>query len=259
MASSSLNEAGTGFYAIILAAGRGKRMRDESLPDEFPKVLRTVLGRPMVSWVADAVRDAGISDISVIVGLGADQVSRTLGDGHSYIVQGEQHGSGHAVACAAESLDSRGGHALVLCGDSPLFTTGTIRSLMETHVESGAAASLTSAVLRDPTGYGRIKRAANGQIVGVVEQKCATPEERAIREINGGAYAFDSDWLWDSIGSMRRNEAGELNLTDMVRIAVSQGKPVASIRVLPDEIQGVNTPDELIRVEAVLRRRIAAG
>jgi len=245
----------TDFYAIILAAGKGKRMRDEEAPAEFPKVLRQASGRPLIAYVIQTLKSVGVDDINIIIGFGADYVRDALGSGYRYIMQHEQQGSGHAVHCAKETLGIRPGHAIIMCGDSPLFTPGTITSLKECHISSGATITLVSAVLSDPTGYGRIKRLPTGEISGVVEEKCATPEEKSIQEINGGAYAFDSAWLWENIGQMERNEAGELNLTDLVRVATNQGKKIEAVKVEPEEVMGVNTPADLKAVEKILDSR----
>lgn len=243
------------YYAIILAAGRGKRMRDESLPAEFPKVLRQVKGRALVDYVVHALHGAGIADITLIVGFGADYVRREMGDTFAYALQTEQRGSGHAVASAKSLLDGREGSAIVMCGDSPLFTAATISRLKDHHSSTGATITLVSAVLDDPTGYGRIKRDEMGRITGIVEEKCASPEEKSILEINGGALAFDSHWLWKNIHLIQTNEAGELNLTDLVRVAISQGRLVAAVECLAEEVMGVNTPDDLRNAEKVLAGR----
>lgn len=245
----------TDFYAIILAAGKGKRMRDEKAPAEFPKVLRQASERPLISYVISALSDAGIDDINIIVGFGADYVKSALGGGYRYILQNEQLGSGHAVICAKDELGEISGHAIIMCGDSPLFTPGTILSLKDQHLASGAAITLVSAALDDPTGYGRIKRLSSGEITGIVEEKCVTTEEKSIHEINGGAYAFDSKWLWENIGRMERNEAGELNLTDLVRVAIAQGKKVEAVSVPPEEVMGANTPSDLQAIEDILESR----
>lgn len=244
------------FYAIILAAGKGKRMRDESAPAEFPKVLRRACGRPLISYVIDTLNSSGISDINIIVGFGADYVRRELGESYHYILQSEQLGSGHAVLCAKDTLDDRGGHAIIMCGDSPLFTPKTISSLMSHHASSGAVITMISAELDNPTGYGRIKRDESGEITGVVEEKCASDAEKSIREINGGAYAFDSCWLWENIEKMERNEAGEMNLTDLVRVAVSQGRVVEAVPAALEEVFGANTPEDLLRVEEIIKSRL---
>lgn len=244
------------FYAIILAAGRGKRMRDEATPAEFPKVLRQAAERPLIGYVIDALRGAGVDDINIIVGFGAEQVKAALGEEFDYILQPEQLGSGHAVACGKDMLSGRGGHAIIMCGDSPLFTPETLRKLKDHHKHTDATITLVSATLDDPTGYGRIKRSPDGRISGVVEEKCASPEEKTIREINGGAYAFDSEWLWTNIHRIEVNEAGELNLTDLVRIAIADGLTVEAVPTAPEEVMGVNTPANLAEVESILRTRM---
>ncbi|MBI2843284.1 MAG: NTP transferase domain-containing protein [Armatimonadetes bacterium] len=243
----------TNFYAIVLAAGKGKRMRDEAAPPELPKVLREVCGRPLIAYVLDVLRAVGILDISLIVGFGADHVRQALGEDFNYIVQDEQLGSGHAVACAKAALSARGGHVVIMCGDSPAFRPATISTLMEHHVSAGAAITLISTMLDDPTGYGRIKRNPSGEIVAVVEEKCASPDEKSINEINGGAYAFDSNWLWENIDRIERNEAGELNLTDLVRVAIHQRRRVEAVPACAEDVMGVNTPDDLRRVQEIVR------
>ncbi len=243
------------FYALILAAGKGTRMKDEKAPPEFPKVLRLACGRSLVSYVIDSLKDAGVNNISLIVGFGADYVRSALGSDFHYVVQPEQRGSGHAVLCARDDFNKRKGGVIVSCGDSPLFTAATISTLMKHHASSGAVIALVSAILDVPTGYGRIMRDTSGEIVRIVEEKCASSEEKSINEVNGGAYAFDSEWLWANINQMERNEAGEMNLTDLVRIATEQGKPISAIAADPHEIMGVNTPDDLRTVEQILRDR----
>jgi bifunctional UDP-N-acetylglucosamine pyrophosphorylase/glucosamine-1-phosphate N-acetyltransferase len=145
-----------------------------------------------------------------------------------------------------------------MCGDSPLFTGETVRRMIEKHVNENAAVTLTTATLTDPFGYGRIVRDATGAIRAIVEERCASDDQRLIREANGGAYVFDSRRLFDNIDKMRLNEAGECNLTDMVRVFIEQGYVVTSIECDPVELAGVNTVDELRRAEEVLRNRQCA-
>jgi len=209
----------------------------------------------MISWVLDALRGAGIEDITIIVGLGAEQVRQALGSGYRYILQPEQLGSGHAVACAAQELAGRTGTALVMCGDSPLFTASTIKSLAGSLLKDRARIALASAVIDDPTGYGRIVRDASGRIVRIAEDKGASASEKAIKEVNGGCYAFDSEWLWANIGRIERNAAGELNLTDLVRVAITDGEIVTAAPCEPKEILGVNRPEDLRVVEELLGMR----
>ncbi|OFX16117.1 MAG: hypothetical protein A2Z18_05390 [Armatimonadetes bacterium RBG_16_58_9] len=262
---------------LVLAAGRGSRF--ESEPGRaLPKVLCPLLGRPMIDYVLGALAGAGVDDITLIVGHGADKVIRQLGDSVDYVRQNEQLGSGHAVACAKERFRDFDGCLVVMCGDSPLFTAETVRRMIDKHIDSNAAVTLTTAMLPDPFGYGRVLRDATGGIRAIVEEQCATDDQRLIREVNGGAYAFDSIRLFPllrqqsilcclrdfrqprcrSNGKMRLNEAGEYNLTDMVRVFIEQGNAVASIECDPVEITGVNTVDDLHRAEEVLRNRQCA-
>jgi len=245
---------GAVFAGLILAAGKGSRFQTES-GDPLPKVLRPVLGRPMVSYVIDTLRGSGVAEVVLIVGYRANDVTSELGDGFAYVFQEEQKGSGHAVACAGGHFAGFDGHLIVMCGDSPLFREETVRRMMREHIEAGAVVTLASATLDDPFGYGRILRDCFGRIVGVVEEKCADDAQRAIREVNGGAYAFDAGWLFANIDAMAVNEAGEYNLTDMVRVAIEQGRTVSAVQCDPVELLGVNTPSQLEVVEEILRTR----
>ena len=242
------------FKGLVLAAGRGTRFAGEP-GRPTPKVIRLVLGKPMVSYVLSALTEAGVSDITLVVGYRADEVVAALGKGFGYVLQEEQKGSGHAVARAREAFSGFDGHLVIMCGDSPLFRAETIARMMRAHVDAGAAITLASAVLEDPFGYGRILRDKQGWIRGIVEEKCANSQERAIGEVNGGAYVFDAAWLFGSIDGMAANETGEYNLTDMVRVAIDQGRTVAAVDCEPAELLGVNTPEQLKTIEEVLRGR----
>lgn len=239
---------------LVLAAGKGSRFAGAT-GDNLPKVLRRVLGKPIIAYVLDALKCAGIRDVTLVVGYGADQVMNEVGGGVRYARQTEQKGSGHAVACARETFADFDGILVIMCGDSPLFTAATISAILNEHKQTQAAISLASARLDDPFGYGRIVRDSRGAVSGIVEEKCANESEKAIQEVNGGVYAFDSRWLFDNIDKMAINEAGEYNLTDMVRVAVAQNRTVATIECDPQELTGVNTPDQLLVVEEVLRGR----
>lgn len=237
------------FQAIILAAGKGSRMGSD-----VPKVLIPICGKPMIKIILDSLSELGILKPVIVIGPNGKMIEDILGGGYIYALQEQQSGSGHAVLCA---LDAASGaeHLLVMCGDSPLFRTGTIRSLMETHISEGSTVTLASAVLDDPHGYGRIIRNQTGEIEGIAEEKTATEIQKAIREINGGCYAFDGNWLRDNIGLLSRNDAGEYCLTEMVDIAVSQKKRISAVQALSDEVGGVNTPEQLEEAEEILRLR----
>ncbi|MCE5324088.1 NTP transferase domain-containing protein [bacterium] len=240
------------FRGLILAAGKGSRFQSEA-GKPFAKVLRPLLGKPMVKYVVDALKESGIDDITLIVGYQADQVMREMSQSFSYVTQTEQKGSGHAVMCAKDVFSNFDGHLIIMCGDSPMFRATTISRLMSAHIESEAVITLAVAELIDPTGYGRIIRDGSGSIRGIVEEKCAGEDERSIKEVNGGAYAFDSKWLFDNISGMEINEAGEYNLTDMVRVAIEQRRIVSAVKCNPTELAGVNTPAQLAAVEEIIR------
>ncbi len=245
----------SGAVAVILAAGQGTRMRSK-----HAKVLHPVGGRPMLHTVVDTVRQAGFGRIIVVVGHLADQVQAACGDlGVEFVLQAEQLGTGHAVAQAEPLLAGHEGPVLVTYGDTPLFRPQTMANLLARHRAAGAAATLLSAFVDDPTGYGRIVRdAATGRLVRIVEQKDATPEEAAIREINSGTYCFDGPSLFSALKEVRpQNAQGEYYLTDVLGLLVRDGRPVEVV-VAPDarEVLGVNDRVELARAEAILRRRI---
>ncbi|MHB0998952.1 MAG: NTP transferase domain-containing protein [Armatimonadota bacterium] len=237
------------FQAIILAAGKGSRMGSD-----IPKVLIPICGRPMITIILDSLAELGIEKPVVVIGKNGQAIMDVLGDNCIYAFQDEQLGSGHAVKCAREEA-SDAEHLVIMCGDSPLFKTATVDLLMKVHIRDQAAVTLVSAILDDPGGYGRIIRDSDGQICGVVEEKIADGEQKRIMEINGGCYAFDAEWLWANIDLMRKNEAGEYCLTEMVDIAVSQGKRVSAVSAGSDEVAGVNTPVQLAEAEEILKSR----
>lgn len=222
---------------------------------DLPKVLHPVCGRPMVSHILDALQAAGVPEPVVVIGEGGDQVERALGENYIYVRQEHQLGSGHAVMCARGAAEGKARNILVMCGDSPLFRVETIRSLMRGHQREQATIALVSAVLEDPGGYGRILRDERGRIIGIVEEDLADTRQRTIKEVNGGCYAFDAEWLWGSIDTMRRNDVGEYCLTEMVDIATARGRRVAAVSAEPDEVLGVNTPAQLAAAEQIMRAR----
>ncbi len=242
------------FAGLVLAGGKGTRFPSEH-GHIHPKVLRHACGRPIVEYVLECLGGAGCGTITLVVGYGANEVRRAVGDRVNYAVQHEQHGSGHAARCAKDFYQGYEGALVVMCGDSPVFSAKTVRQMVEVHRKSGAAVTLASAVLENPFGYGRILRDVEGAIRGVVEEKCANEEQRAIREVNGGAYCFDAPWLFRNIDKMALNDANEYNLTDMVRVAVEQHLTVSAVECDPKELLGVNTPEQLALVEEVLSGR----
>ncbi|MFG0282819.1 MAG: NTP transferase domain-containing protein [Phycisphaerales bacterium JB039] len=256
--SSPTTDNGQAPAAIILAAGLGKRMGSD-----LPKVLHEVGDRPMVAIVVDACRAAGCGRIIVVVGQGGRLVRLALaGSGVEFAEQPEQHGTGHAVQCAEAQL--RSGpvpkDVFVLCGDGPLIRASTLRALRELHERSGADATLATAIVDDPTGYGRIVRDGTGRFSAIVEHKAASPEQKAIREVNPSYYLFRTQKLLETLPQVQRSAAGEYYLTDVPGLILAGGGVVELIEAVPPEdTLSINTPDELAKVDAIYRRRAAEG
>jgi bifunctional UDP-N-acetylglucosamine pyrophosphorylase / glucosamine-1-phosphate N-acetyltransferase len=242
--------------AIILAAGKGTRMKGD-----LPKVVHPVGGRPMVCAVVDACRGADCGRIVVVVGYKQELVRQALAEYSNieYAVQEEQLGTGHAVLSAEPAFMGTGWahNVLVLCGDGPLIRAETLRDLLRRHRESGAAATLATAVIDDPAGYGRIVRDERGRFVGIVEQKNATEAQRSIREVNPSYYCFREGALFDSLRKVERNPlTGEYYLTDTLSLLLSEGQPVEVVpSVPPEDVLSINTPDDLALVDRIYRSR----
>lgn len=246
-----------------MAAGKGTRMKSD-----LPKVVHPVGGRPMVRAVVEACRAVGCRKIVIIVGYRQERVREALADfpDLEFTVQEEQLGTGHAVqqarACYADHL--RPGappHDLfVLCGDGPLIRPETLRTILDTHRRTRAAATLATSTIDDPSGYGRIVRDAAGRFTGIVEQKNATPQQRAIREVNPSYYCLDAAALFAALDRVRRNElTGEFYITDVFGLLLASGRRVEVIdAVPPEDVLSINTPDDLAAVDAIYRRRAAA-
>ena len=247
-----MSGAGDAVRAVILAAGQGKRMRSR-----LPKVLHPLAGRPMIRYVLDAVEGLGLGRAVVVIPAGDRALRRALGETVDWAVQEAPRGTADAVAAAARFLPA-GGHALVLCGDTPLVTAAQLTPLLAAHLAGPAAATLLTARPVDPTGYGRVVRDAAGQVVRIVEESDATPAEAAITEVNTGIYCFRTQPLLRALGEVRPDNAqGEYYLTDCVAAMVAAGETVAAV-ASPDApaLEGVNDRRQLARAEAALRGRI---
>ncbi len=242
--------------AVILAAGKGTRMNSD-----LPKVLHQVAGRPMVHWVIEAARQVGVRRCVLVVGHGADLVRAAVGDADdvAFVEQTEQLGTGHAVMQAAPLYADPGDQdVLVLCGDGPLIHAQTLQTLLDTHRQADAAATLATAVLDDPTGYGRIVRDDAGNLLRIVEQKDADDDERAIREVNPSYYCFKARALFETLPRISNDNAkGEYYLTDIFELLRKIGRRVAVVDAVPaEDVLSINTPDQLAEVDAILRRRL---
>ena len=233
-----------------------------------PKVLHEVGGRSLVGHVLAAVALLDPEHLVVVVGHGRDRVAAHLAQiapDALTVVQEQQNGTGHAMRVALEGLAEAGvsldgsGPVLVVAGDTPLLTGETLRSLVDTHAAESAASTVLTAVVDDPTGYGRVLRdAASGHVTGIVEQKDADDAQRAVREINSGVYAFDVEALRSALGQLTTDNAqGEEYLTDVLGLHVAAGLAVAAVAAPdPDEILGVNDRAQLAEARALLRDRV---
>src|SRR3984957_19850891 len=248
--------------AVVLAAGEGTRMRSER-----PKPLHRLCGRPMVLHVLDAVAELDLERAVVVVGHGGTRVSKAVAEqpppglSVEFVEQHVQRGTGDAVSVALTAFSSDDldvGDVLVLPGDTPLLRAPTLAALVRAHREADAAATVLTARLPDPTGYGRIVRAKNGQVARIVEQADATDEEQAIDEINTSIYVFRRAVLAPALRRLTPdNVQGEYYLTDVVSVLHDAGYPLASLVVDdPMEAAGVNDRAQLAVAEAELRDRI---
>jgi bifunctional UDP-N-acetylglucosamine pyrophosphorylase/glucosamine-1-phosphate N-acetyltransferase/UDP-N-acetylglucosamine pyrophosphorylase len=240
--------------AIILAAGKGKRMASD-----LPKVLVPVCGRPMIRYVIDAVRAAGVSRIVVVVGYRADLVRQELSGeaGVDFVEQTEQLGTGHAVVMCRQQLVAHSGPVLILAGDSPMVQVSSLRTLLAEYEARRPACLLGTATKPNPAGLGRIVRDAAGRFAGIVEEKDASPDQRAISEVNLSTYVFRTDALLSSLEQLTANNAqGEYYLTDCPGVLKAAGESVEALCVLrPCEALSINTPQELAAVEEEMRKR----
>lgn len=228
------------------------------MKSDLPKVLCEVCGRPMLAYVLDAVRQAGVKKIYVVVGFGAEEVKKKFGkaDDIVWVSQRQQKGTAHAVLCCREYLGDFDGQTLVLCGDGPLIRAEVLKRLIEVH-NCDTAATLATAVLEEPAGYGRIVRDAQGNIQAIVEQGDCTDEQLKIKEVNPSYYLFDNKVLFAALEKVRPDNAkGEYYLTDALSIMIGEGYKISAVAALrPEEAMSVNTPEQLRELNEIMRRR----
>ncbi len=241
--SHTAKEAQEGFWTIILAAGKGKRMRSD-----LAKVLHPVCGVPMLIHSVAAARAAGAQKIVVVIGHQAERIRGLFGKDELIFV--EQHdllGTGHAVLQAREVFKNYTGTVVILCGDVPLIRPETVQALYDRHRSEAAVVTVLTTIPAEPAGYGRVVKAKDGGVLKIVEEKDATTEEKRIREINTGIYCVESRFLFDAVGGLgNRNAQGEYYLTDIVEYAFKNGRRVISALASdPEEVMGINTGEEL--------------
>ncbi|HOD05653.1 MAG TPA: bifunctional UDP-N-acetylglucosamine diphosphorylase/glucosamine-1-phosphate N-acetyltransferase GlmU [Anaerolineaceae bacterium] len=236
---------------IILAAGQGVRMRSA-----LPKVLHEIGGRPLLRHVLQAVTGAGLPQPVVVVGHGAEAVRAAVGADARCVTQTQQLGTANAVQAAEELLTGQTDLVLVVNGDMPLLTAETLARLVALQTANPGPLTLLTLITPDPRGFGRIVRDRAGAVQAIVEEAQATPEQRAITELNAGAYCFRAGWLWSALRRIPLSPKGEYYLTDTVALAVAEGLAVQAVCLDdPTEAMGINTRVHLAEAEALLRRR----
>lgn len=240
-------------HAIVLAAGKGTRMKSQKY-----KVLHEVAGKSMIEHVVDNVKHSGVETIITVVGHGADSVKEALGEQSLYSFQEEQLGTAHAVRMAEEHIGTQEGTTLVVCGDTPLVTAETLKSLIEHHEQSHAKATVLSATAPNPFGYGRIVRNDSEALTKIVEQKDATTEEQQINEISSGIFAFDNATLFAKLANVNNDNAqGEYYLPEVLSLILNENGKVEIYHTDDfDEIMGVNDRIMLSVAEQAMRTRI---
>ena len=240
--------------AVILAAGKGTRMKSD-----LPKVVHTIDGKCLVDYAIDAAIGAGADDICLVVGYKHEVVENSISHKNvKFALQEEQLGTGHAVKCARDFLGDEG-QTLILFGDTPLITAETLNRLGEHHKKNGNTVTVLSAMIDNPTGYGRIIRDAEGRFVKSVEHKDASPEELKSHEINSGMYIFDTKELKEALDKLTPNNVqGEYYLPDTLTIIKNKGLKVDAFALDdPEDITGVNDQEQLAAAAEIIRARTA--
>lgn len=242
--------------AVILAAGKSTRMKSKK-----SKVMHDVCGRPMLEYVVRACYDAGVSRIIMVVGHGKEDVIAQFGSDNriAFVEQNPQLGTGHAVMVCIEELKKVHGDVLIMVGDGPLIRAEVLQKLHQAHIESKADASMATATLPNPFGYGRITRDAKGEFVAIVEEIDCTPEQKAIQEVFPSYYCVKVEQLIHALGKLdnKTNKKGEYYLTDIFAILRKEGKKITALQaVAPEDIMGVNNRQQLAEIDQVMQNRI---
>lgn len=240
--------------AIVLAAGKGKRLMSEQF--NLPKVLRKASGKSLLSFVLSKIDFLEPKDTIIVVGYMKEKVIEEIGNAYIYAVQEEQLGTGHAVAMAKDELKDYDGDVLVLYGDMPILKKATYESMLAEHKAKSNICTILTCVTNNPLPYGRIVKNEDGIVTDIVEDKDCNEEQKAITELNVGVYVFDSKSLFNVLSSLKNNNSqGEYYLTDAPKLLATMGKKVGAYPIYDEtEIVGVNTLEDLEFVEKALNQ-----
>jgi bifunctional UDP-N-acetylglucosamine pyrophosphorylase/glucosamine-1-phosphate N-acetyltransferase len=232
--------------AIILAAGKGVRMKSE-----LPKVLHPLLEKPLIQHVIDNLKASGTEDITVVIGYKGEQVEAILDKDVHTVWQHEQLGTGHAVLQAKEHLQDFSGRVVVACGDAPLISADSFAKLIAETEKPDVKASVMTMIHEDPSGYGRMVKDEQENLLRIVEEKDASEEEKTIKEVNTGTYVFDAEFLFDGLNQINNNNAqGEYYLPDVIEYIVNLGHKVTTMPLENAfEGHGINSKEELEKLE----------
>ncbi len=238
---------------VILAAGEGTRMKSNSLP----KVLHPICGKPMLGYIIDAVKNAGVEKITVVTGHKSDLVKKYLGKAIQTVKQRRLRGTGDAINCTRSLFKDYDGDLLIIYGDVPLITSSTLSRLLKRHKSTAAACTLLTTVLKNPAGYGRIVRDDVGRVIRIVEEQDASLYEKVIEEVNVGTYCFCAKRLFGALKEVEpHNTQTEFYLTDVLSIMARAQKRIESVVTDNlDEIHGISSRSDLIKSQGVIRKR----
>ncbi|HOV21218.1 MAG TPA: sugar phosphate nucleotidyltransferase [bacterium] len=237
---------------VILAAGSGKRLGGEK-----QKVVKNILGKPMLSYLMETVKKLFPDEVIIVVGFKKEEVIKQLeGENVKFAEQVVPLGTGDAVKKAMPLLENFDGNILILYGDVPFISYDTLKNFINDFENSKAMCSIITVSIDNPTGYGRIIRNKEGKITGIVEEVNATPQQKEIKEINSGIYIFKKQLLFDTLEKLKKDPVkGEYYLTDVIKILACQGVKIRSFTIYtPEEVMGINTIEELQKAEKLLKR-----
>lgn len=242
-------------YAIILAAGKGSRMKSKR--DDISKVSFPILGQPLVKYVIEALKPLRLEKLIAVVGFGGKTSEKVVKDDCEVVWQHEQKGAGHAVMMTSPLLEGKEGETIVCCGDTPLLSSQTLEKMFQYHEENHNDLTVMTFVLDNPFGYGRIIK-ENGRFMRIVEQRDTTPETACVKEVNAGVYIFNNKALFEALKNLKTdNAAGEYYITDAIEIFVKEGLKTDTFRVEDiSETLGVNDRAQLAVAAKLLQKRI---
>ena len=243
----------TNVACIILAAGEGTRMNSE-----IPKVLHSIYGKTLIEYILDTLRSLSIGKIVTVIGYKSKDIAKFIGSRSEVVIQEKRLGTADAVKQGIKKLSGFKGEVLVLCADAPLISNETLRALIEVNRKGKADCSVLTAVIKNPTGYGRILRNDEGRVEKIIEEKDASLYEKVIEEINTGVYCFKAESLFDNINKIKHNNIKkEYYLTDIIEVLSLQNSKIDSYETLDvEEIIGINSRFELIQAHKIMRKRI---